>query len=97
MEKSDLDSLSPEQILRMRLVHISDELEALDSMAFAEKHALNLEADEIRNALSELEGDQSKALNAWAERAGRKGIPHTDAELRAIGQVLARGAVDSSR
>lgn len=87
----DMDAASPQQILKMRLVHISDELRALPADAFAEKHELNLEADEIRKALSEVEGDQSEALAKWAERAGRKGIPMTDDEQRAAGQVQAKG------
>lgn len=77
----------------MRLVQIDDELRALPSDAFAEKHELNLETDEIRNALSELEGDQSEALKEWTERAGRKGAPADDAEQRAAAQVRANGAV----
>ena len=96
-EELDLDNASPEQVLKMRLVHISDELAALASDAFAEKHELNLEADEIRNALSQIEGDQSAVLDRWAERAGRKGIPKTNEEQLAEGIVVAKGAVHASR
>lgn len=89
----DLDNASPSQILKMRLVHISDELRALPSDAFAEKHELNVEADEIRNLLREVEGDQSEMLAKWAERAAGKGIPMTDDEQFRAAYVQAKGAI----
>ena len=75
----------------MRLVHIADELAALDADAFAEKHELNLEADELRRALKEVEGNQSEALRGWTERAARKVESKTDLELAAEGAVRANG------
>lgn len=69
---------SPEDV-RRRLVEISDELAGLDSMAFAEKHALNLEGDQLRNELSEMIGSEMDQANSeWAERAGRKGAQNID-------------------
>lgn len=91
MDVEDLDNASSAQILRMRLVHIADELAALDADAFAEKHELNLEADELRRALKEVEGDQSEALRGWTERAARKVESKTDLELAAEGAVRANG------
>ena len=91
MDVEDFDNASSAQILRMRLVHIADELAALDADAFAEKHELNLEADELRRALKEVEGDQSEALRGWTERAARKVESKTDLELAAEGAVRANG------
>ena len=91
MDVEDLDNASSAQILRMRLVHIADELAALDADAFAEKYELNLEADELRRALKEVEGDQSEALRGWTERAARKVESKTDLELAAEGAVRANG------
>ena len=98
MDVEDLDNASSAQILRMRLVHIADELAALDADAFAEKHELNLEADELnleadelRRALKEVEGDQSEALRGWTERAACKVESKTDLELAAEGAVRANG------
>lgn len=93
MEQADIDNASPEDLLRMRLVQIDDELRALPSDAFAEKHELNLETDEIRNALSELEGDQSEALKEWTERASRKGTPASQDETWASAIVQAKGNI----
>ena len=93
METNELDGKQPDEILRLRLVQISDELRALPADAFAEKHELNLEADEVRKALSEYEGDQSEKLNEWAERAGRKGLVLSDEEQLALAIEQAKGAV----
>lgn len=75
MDTNDLNAAEPDEILRLRLVQISDELGALPDDAFAEKHELNVEADEVRAALREYEGDQSEKLDEWAKRSARKGIP----------------------
>ena len=93
METNELDGKQSDEILRMRLVQISDELGALPDDSFAEKHELNVEADEVRAALREYEGDQSEKLNEWAERAGRKGIPLTDQEQLEQAVVQTRGSV----
>ena len=92
----NLDDATPEQILMMRLGYISDELRALPSEAFKEKHALNVEADEIRSALGEIEGDQSEILAEWAERAGRKGIPAIDEETLRVAVVRAKGMLSGN-
>lgn len=96
MRREGLNEQSRERALRTRLVQISDELAVLAPDAFAAKHELNLEADEARRALSELTGDESAALDAWAERAARKGIPKTDAELHAEAVAQTKGAVGSA-
>lgn len=84
----DSERQTPEDI-RRRLVQISDELSALDSMAFADKHALNLEADQLRSDLSALIGsDMEQANNEWAERAGRKNAQNPD-EDEAAGAGIA--------
>lgn len=62
------------QDVRRRLVEISDELSGLDPMAFAAKHELNLEADQLRNRLSSLIGSEMEAANReWSDRSGRRG------------------------
>ena len=86
------------QALRARLVEIDDELRALAGDAFAEKHALNLESDELRAQLDEAVGDDAQAAaREWAERAGRKGEHTQDVEqdegrARVIGSAPNLGA-----
>ncbi len=92
----NLDDATPEQIVFMRLGHISDELRALPSDAFAEKYELNVEADELRSALDEIEGDRSEILAEWAERAGRKGVPITDKEALRVAAVHAKGLLSGN-
>lgn len=92
----NLDDATPEQVLFTRLAHISDELGALPPDAFAAKHALNVEADELRSALGEIDGDQSETLAEWAERAGRKGIPVSDEEALRVAVVQAKGRLSGN-
>lgn len=67
-------SIDETQVVRHRLVQISDELSALDAMDFPGKHQLNLEADCLRAELSAMAGAEMEEANReWAKRAGRKG------------------------
>ena len=81
----DSDSAS---VVMARLVEIDDELRGLADFAFAEKHALNVERDELRAKLRELLGDDAKAaVDDWAERAGRKGAHKQNVE-RSIAMIF---------
>lgn len=83
------------QGLRRRLVEISGELSGLGPMAFAAKHQLNLEADQLRNQLAVLVGSEmDKANKEWAERAGRKNAQDID-EVEASAIAVVRSHVQS--
>ena len=74
-----------------RLVEIDDEMRELADDAFADKHALNLESDELRERLGELVGDDAQAaVDEWAGRAGRKGGHEQNVE-RLIAKVASSG------
>ncbi len=85
---------APEE-LRRRLVQIDDEIRALASDAFAEKHELNTEADELRSELAAQLGPAMDAASAdWAERAGHKGT-HSVNEDEKIAQAGIVSPVDN--
>lgn len=75
------EQASPDEI-RKRLVEIDDELRTLPADEFALKHSLNVEADALRDQLTELtrSGDAA-VLGEWADRAGRKGSHSSDNEV----------------
>ena len=91
-ESFNVENAEPAEILRMRLVQIDDELRGLPADAFAAKHELNLEADEVRKALAEVEGDQSEALDEWNKRSARKSTHEIDPEV-AKAVVQTKGSV----
>ncbi len=85
---------TPEQ-LRQRLVEIDDEVRGLPADAFASKHELLTEADQLRALLGEaLEDDLQAIGEEWAERAGRKGT-HTVNEDEKIAQAGIPSPVDN--
>ncbi|MGI9623055.1 MAG: hypothetical protein ACR2PK_09490 [Acidimicrobiales bacterium] len=89
-----MSDLSPEMI-RERLVELDDELRALPSDAFARKHELNTESDELRRQLAEQLGDDIDDANAgWAERAGHKGT-HSVNEGEQIAQAGIASPIDN--
>ncbi len=70
--------MSPDDI-RRRLVELNDELRALADDAFAAKHPLRTEQDQLRSELRAQLGDElGTASDDWAERAGRKGAHSVD-------------------
>jgi hypothetical protein len=75
--------------LRARLVAIDDELRWLPADAFADKHALNREADSLRSVLrTELSADLDAASDEWAERAGRKGTHSVNESEKAAAAAI---------
>lgn len=75
--------------LRHRLAEIHAELAALPPDAFGEKHDLNIEADQLRQAQRDLMQDRlDEASDDWAERAARKGSHTQDENLDAAKAAL---------
>lgn len=64
--------------IRLRLMNIGIELGGLATDNFAGKHALNLEADELRRRLSETSDKDDELLKSWASRAGKKNAQVVD-------------------
>jgi hypothetical protein len=62
------------EAIRRRLAEIHAELAALPSDAFAEKHELNTEADQLKQEPRNLMQDRlHDASDEWSNRAARKG------------------------
>lgn len=76
---------TPEE-LRRRLVEIDDQVRGLQPDAFARKHELLVEGDELRAMLREALKDELESIgHLWAERAGHKGSHYVDYEAKRAG------------
>lgn len=72
------------EAIRRRLAEIQAALAALPADAFTEKHALNTEADRLKQDQRNLMQDRlDEASDQWAERASRKGTHTQDDEAEA--------------
>lgn len=70
------------EAIRRRLAEIHAELSALPTDAFVQKHALNTEADQLKQDQRDLMQDRlDEASDEWSNRAGRKGSHTQDDQL----------------
>lgn len=58
--------------IRERLVRVGDEIRSLPGDAYAARHVLRSEADDLRTQLRAVSGDNDLTAQRWADRAARK-------------------------